>query len=383
MKCSTGVVIICTAICSAVVAGSARAQGTLSSQSLGYPPGQLSTRAQGTAGALGDIDARSPINPAALVLRPVPQIYAQYDPELRSVTGPTGTARTTTARFPNFGAVLPLYGRFVMGVGASTLLDRTWATQTEKTQMLGTDAVASTESLRSEGGITDLHLAAGYTPIGRLRVGLGLHGYTGSTRVTARDIFADTLRYRNISQTTQLSYSGAAISGGVILDIVPQLSVAVSARKGGSATMYAGDSVLSRGHIPDRYSGTVSFQGLPGTLIAVRGSRERWTEIASLSTLKSPAVDATDVSAGLESAGPRVGGLPLLLRAGVRRRTLPFPVPGVANDITETSFGGGLGVPIALDRVTLDLAVLRSSRSGVAGVDEHAYNLSFGLQVHP
>ncbi|MGI8547788.1 MAG: hypothetical protein ACR2M1_10695 [Gemmatimonadaceae bacterium] len=380
---TVGVAVTCTLVCTAVFAGSARAQGTLSSQSLGYPPGQLSTRAEGTAGALGDIDGRSPINPAALVLRPVPEVYAQYDPELRSVTGPGGTSSTTTARFPNVGVVLPVNRRFVMGASASTLLDRTWATQTDRTQMFGTESVSSTESLRSEGGITDLRLAAGYTPVGRLRVGLGLHGYTGSTRVTSRDVFADTLRYRNISQTTSLSYSGTAISGGLIFDIVPQLSVAVSARKGGSATMYAGDSVLSHGRIPDRYSGTVSFQGLPGTLIAVRGSRERWTEIASLSTLKTPGVDATDYSVGLESAGPRVGGLPLLIRAGARRRTLPFTIPGMTSDITETSFGGGLGVPIALDRVTLDLAVLRSSRTGVAGIQEHAYNLSFGLQVHP
>lgn len=376
-KCSTCLVTLFVLAMPVVAQG----QGTLSSQSLGYPPGQLSTRAEATAGALGDIDARSPINPAALVLRPVPEIYAQYDPEIRSVTGPGGSANTTTARFPNIGAVLPVNGHFVMGASASTLLDRTWATQTQGSQAFGVDTVPSTRSLRSEGGITDLRLAAGYAPLSKLRIGLGLHGYTGSTRVRSQDLFADTLRYRNISQTTALSYSGTAISGGLIVDIVPQLSVAVSARKGGSATMYAGDTVLSRAHIPDRYSGTVSFQGLPGTLIAVRGSRERWTQIGSLSTSNSAVVDATDVSVGVESAGPRVGGLPLLIRAGGRHRTLPFSAAG--NTITETSFGGGLGIPIALDRVTLDLAVLRSSRTGVPQISEHAYDLSFGLQVHP
>ncbi|MGI8509760.1 MAG: hypothetical protein ACR2MQ_10580 [Gemmatimonadaceae bacterium] len=362
-------------------AATAHAQGTLSSQSLGYPPGQLSTRAQGTAGALGDVDGRSPINPAALVLRPVPEIYGQYDPEIRSVTGPTGSANTTTARFPNVGAVLPVNNHFVVGASASTLLDRTWVTQTQASQVFGTDTVPSTESLRSEGGITDLRVAAGYAPLSRVRVGLGLHGFTGSTRVTSRDAFADTLRYRNISQTSELSYSGTAISAGLIVDIVPQLSVALSGRKGGNATMYAGDTVLSRARIPDQYSGTVTFQGLPGTLIAVRGSRELWTQIGSLSTFNAPAVDATDVSVGIESAGPRVGGLPLLIRAGGRHRTLPFSAGG--NTITETSFGGGLGIPIALDRVTLDVAVLRSSRTGVPQISEHAYNLSFGLQVHP
>lgn len=379
MKCSTCLVAL--SLLTFAAAATAHAQGTLSSQSLGYPPGQLSTRAQGTAGALGDIDGRSPINPAALVLRPVPEIYGQYDPEIRSVTGPHGSANTTTARFPNVGAVLPVNNHFVLGASASTLLDRTWVTQTQGSQVFGTDTVPSTESLRSEGGITDLRVAAAYAPLSGLRVGLGLHGFTGSTRVTSRDAFADTLRYRNISQTSELSYSGTAISAGLILDIVPQLSVALSGRKGGNATMYAGDTVLSRARIPDQYSGTISFQGLPGTLIAVRGSRELWTQIGSLSTFNAPTVDATDVSVGIESAGPRVGGLPLLIRAGGRHRTLPFSAAG--NTVTETSFGGGLGIPIALDRVTLDLAVLRSSRTGVPQISEHAYNLSFGLQVHP
>ena len=45
--------------------------------------------------------------------------------------------------------------------------------------------------------------------------------------------------------------------------------------------------------------------------------------------------------------------------------------------------GGGIGIPIAFDRVTLDMALLHEARSGVAGVNERGYNLSFGLQVHP
>jgi hypothetical protein len=87
------------------------------------------------------------------------------------------------------------------------------------------------------------------------------------------------------------------------------------------------------------------------------------------------------MSVGLESAGPRIGGFPLLVRLGIRRRDLPFPVSG--STVKETQFGGGLGIPVAFDRVTFDIAALRSNRTGVAGVDEHAYNLSFGLRVRP
>lgn len=364
-----------------LAAAPAAAQGTLGSQALGYPPGQLSTRAEGAAGALADIDARTPANPAALVLRPLTQLYAQYDPELRSVTGSSGSASTTTARFPNLGVIIPANRRLVFGAGASTLLDRTWATETRTVTTFGADTVPSTESLRSEGGITDLRVGAGYAVNSRIRVGVALHDFTGSTRVTSQDVFADTLRFRGITQTSNLSYAGTAISGGFIVDILPVLSVSASGQKGGPARMYAGDTVLTHARIPDRFAGTISYQGLPGTLIAVRAERQLWSRIGALSTRGATAVDATDYSAGLESAGPRVGGLPILLRAGARHRTLPFLAAG--NVVTENSFGAGLGLPVALDRVTLDLAVLRNSRSGVPGVSEHAYNFSFGLQVQP
>ena len=49
-----------------VATSRAAAQGTLSTQGLGYPPGQLSTPASSMGGAIGEIDPFSPINPASL-----------------------------------------------------------------------------------------------------------------------------------------------------------------------------------------------------------------------------------------------------------------------------------------------------------------------------
>lgn len=358
------------------------AQGTQSAQSFGYPVGELSTRALGTAGALGEVDARSAINPSSLLLQPQGAIFAQYDPELRTVTAGGKTAHTTTARFPNVGAVMPINRRLVLGASASTFLDRTWETTTTRTQAFGADtAVTFDERRRSEGGIEDLRLAVAYAVSPSVRFGIAGHGYTGSTRVTASELFADTLQYRNVSQVENLSYSGNAISAGLEVDLLPKLNIAVSGRKGGHATMFVNDTAAAHGNIPDRYSGSVTFEGIPGTILAARYARELWSQMASLSASNASPVDASDVSVGLESAGPRLGGFPLLVRAGIRRRDLPFPVNGTS--VRETSWGGGLGLPIAYDRVTFDLAVLRSTRSGVAGVDEHAYNISLGLRVRP
>lgn len=372
--------IVTALVVSLTVSALARAQG-VSGQGFGYPTGELSSRAQGTAGAIAEIDGTSPLNPAALAIGATGQVYGQYDPELRTLSGPAGSSHTTTARFPNFGAVLPVNGHWVIGVSAATLLDQTWSTQAQRLQTLGTDTVTSTETLKSEGGITDLRGALAYAVNSRLRFGVGGHLFGGSDRVSFLEEFADTLRFRNFTQRTTLNYRGTALSGGVEADILPSLSVAVSGRSGGTARMYSGDTLLTHGRIPDHYAGSLSFAGIPGTLLAFRMARALWSSMNSLSTSGAHAVDATDVSGGIESSGPKLGDRPILLRLGVRRRTLPFQVG--TTTVHETSFGGGVGLPFAQNRAVVDVSLLRSARSGVSGVSETAYDFSFGLRVHP
>jgi len=363
----------------------AHAQGSLSIQGFGYPPGELSTRALGTAGALGEMDGRSPINPASLAIATAAQVYAQYDAEFRNVTSAGKKSSTMTARLPNVGGILPVNSRLVIGISASTLLDRTWETSNARVQPLGpgpTDTVGFTETLKSEGAITDVRLAAAYAITPRIRFGLGFHMFPGSLRLTSNEIFPDTTRYQSITQQTGIGFSGTAFSAGIEADVLPSLGIALSGRKGQTAKMFANDSLLTSATIPDRYSGSIAFSGIPGTIVAARASHERWSQLSGLSYAGTRAVDVNDVSVGVESAGPRLGGgFPILLRLGIRHRTLPFQVG--TQSVEETSFGGGIGVPIAFDHVTLDIAALHTARTGVAGVNEGAYNLSFGLQVHP
>ena len=372
---------ICAAIVTTFTTAAAHAQGSVSLQGFGYPPGELSTRALGTAGALGDIDPRSPINPAALGIRPAAQIYAQYDPEFRRVTAGGITAGTTTSRMPNIGGVLPINDHFVIGFSAATLLDRTWQTSSARLGDFVTDTVPFNERLKSDGALTDVRFAVAYSPNSRIHVGIGVHTFPGSMQLTSNALFPDTTDYQSITQLSEVSFSGKAFSAGVAVDVLPGLSVAFSGRKGGTARMFVNDSLFTTSNIPDSYSGSVAFSGIPGTTVAIRGQHDDWSQMTRLSYAGATGVDANDVSAGVESSGPQLGGFPLLLRVGVRRRDLPFLVG--TQTVQETSFGGGIGVPIAYDRVTFDIAVLHTSRTGVAGVTERAYNLSFGLQVHP
>lgn len=365
--------------------GAAYAQGAMSVQGFGYPPGQLSTRAEGTAGATAEIDGQSPLNPAALAIGAQGELYMQYDPELRSISGGGTSSNTTTSRIPNVGLMLPFMGHWVVGLSASTFLDRTWQTQSSSLETIGPDTVTRSQILRSEGGITDVRLALAYAINSRIRIGIGGHGYSGSNRIALTQQFADTLDFRDFSETTTLNYTGTAISGGVEVDLLPSLSLALSGKTGGTLRMYTGDTLLSTGRVPNHYAGSLSFQGIPGTLLAVRVAHDQWSSLSSLSTdtsaARSRAIDANDVSAGIESNGPRLGDGPIAIRLGVRVRTLPFEV-GTAS-IHETSFGGGLGVPLGQNHAVIDLSLLHSSRHGVSGFSESAYDFSVGLRVRP
>jgi hypothetical protein len=381
----------CTAVTIAALGTSvgtsvANAQGALSNQGFGYPVGELSTRAQGTAGALSEIDSRSPLNPAALVIGNPGQVYAQYDPETRTVSGPDSSSKTTTARFPNFGFSMPVNRSLVVGLSVATFLDRTWVTTSQEVENIGDEPATATQTFRSDGGITDIRAAVGYQPWSRLRLGAGAHVFAGSNRISVLQEFPDTASFRTISQNTQINYRGTAISGGFEVDLLPTLNLAASARMGNAAKMFANDTVLTRAHIPDRYAASLSFGGIPQTLLAVRYAREEWSALNGLSTSGVTGRDATDIAAGLESAGPRIGARAILLRLGVRRRTLPFDVG--TSEVRETSFGGGLGIPVGIavmgpDRAAIDLSVLRSVRSEVSGIQERAFNFSFGLRVQP
>lgn len=376
----------------AMSASSAAAQGTLSAQGLGYPPGQLSTRALGTGGAIGEFDSHSPLNPAALAIGTFGiELYGQYDPELRSVSGPNGKSNTVTSRVPNFGLIVPLGRRMVLGFNASTFLDRTWATQSTRTQNILDSVVSSNETLKSQGGIADLQAGIGYAFTSFFRLGVAAHYFTGTNSIQLLQQFPDTVTYSNISQTSKLDFRGSAISAGAEVDLPLGVSLAGSGRFGNSIRMSSvdtlnsdgtePDTVLSRGKIPNNYAVSLGYSGIPGTFVAVRYGVDRWQSLQSLSLSGATAVQTSDFSVGLESTGPKTGSQAIVFRLGARFRTLPFQVSG--STVTEHSFGGGVGLPISGGRAMLDLGVLRSARTGVSGVTENAYNLSFGLRIHP
>lgn len=367
----------------------ARAQSSLSGQGFGYPPGALSTRALAQGGATAEADAASAVNPAALSLWGRAGITVNYGPEFRAVDAAGRTDRTTVARFPLVAAATSVGEHFTVGISAATLLDRTFTSQSASQQQLaGGETVTTRSTFSSNGAAEDVRAGVAWAPGRGVSVGLGLHAFTGENRTGLGVALIDSAipilenPYLTVVQSRTLSFSGAGLSGGVLLQPVRALTIAASGRRGGTIRLNVGDTLRSKANVPDRYGVGVRFDGIPGASLSARANWEGWSALDGLGSSAVRSTDAWEYAAGADVAGPRFASRVVQLRAGIRTRTLPFAANGV--DVKETSFGGGLGIPLAEGRAALDLALQRAARSASgSGAAERAWTLGVGVTVRP
>lgn len=364
----------------AAVSG-AGAQASLSTQGFGFPTGQLSTRALGTGGSLGEIDPLSPINPASLGLVGTRLISFQIEPEFRTVKSPGGNDATTTVRYPNVFGAIPMGRTWVFSLGASTLLDRTSTTSFTGPQFFPPgDSVIMTTKFAIDGAMSDVRAASAWSPASWLRVGFGLHGITGHNLVTVTQSFNDSVAFAISRQQRILGFSGTAASAGVQF-ILKDVTAAFSARQGGTLTMSSEDTSLSHARVPNRFGASLTYTGIANSFVSVRTSRDDWSALDGLGTPAVKGVDAWDTSVGADIAGPRLGNRPVFLRAGFRDRTLPFLADG--NKVTERSGSVGFGTVFANGRLLSDLALVRANRSAGLNASESAWTVSIGISVRP
>jgi hypothetical protein len=361
-----------------------QAQANLSTQGFGYPTGQLSTQAYASGGGLGEFDAQSALNPAALGTVTRATIHIQYDPEFRSVSTPYGTDNTTTIRFPMLTAALPITSRFVLGVSFSTLLDRTWETTQTGQTAVGDTLVTSTEKFKSAGGIEDLQLDGGWSPVDALHFGLGFHVYTGQNQITVGRVFPDTTVVKALpfSESNTYNYLGTGLSLGTVVRPSSLFAIAASIESGGILRVHRNDTLQSKASVPPRAGAGIRYDGISGVTISANADWEGWSRMDGLGSAGLVARDAWNFGGGVEVAGPRVADRGTVLRVGAQTRTLPFLADGVL--VRENDIAGGIGVPLAGPRSSLDLTLQRALRSApIGGISEAAWLVSLGMTIRP
>jgi hypothetical protein len=376
---------VVVALALGMLPSTARAQGTLSTQGLGFPPGQLSTAARSMGGSIGEADPLSALNPAAVGLLTTAIVMMQAEPEYRQVRVGSRMQRSSVSRFPLFLGGLPLGRRWAIGISASTLLDRTWETTTRDSQFVPngpiTDTIAATLRERSEGSISDLRLALAFAPTPWLRIGIGGHAYSGRDVLETRRTFDDTLRFATDLEQTTIGFGGNAISGGVQTLWERRGAIGVSYRRGGSLRAYSGNVTVGSGSAPDHFGASVVYLGIAGTALSVRAARDSWSRLRGVAQTLN-VHEGWDLGAGADVSGPRWGtSSPIGLRLGGRWRTLPFSAG--TTPVKERTWSTGLGLPMARGRAEVNIGLLRASRTADAGVSETSWTLSTGFSVRP
>jgi hypothetical protein len=364
-----------------LVASRAAAQGTLSAQGFGYPPGQLSAYARSVGGASAETDPLSPINPAALMSLRRGGLYLQSEQETRSVDAAGSSGSTRAFRFPLFSATVPVGTRAMVGVSFSTMLDRTWGTETRGTQVFDTDSVSYTESFRSDGALNDVRFAGAWAIRDNIIVGAGLHVYPGENRMTVAREFDDSLTFAPLRDSANVNFSGVGFSGGVMWRPVRTVTIGASGRLGGTLKLRERDSLKTSADAPSRFGVGVRYD-VTGIGIAFRADRTMWSNMEGLGSSRSTPQDTWEFGLGADAVGPRILGAQLALRAGARLRELPFLAD--SQSVRETAFTLGTGAPLARGRATLDLFVEHASRSaGSLDASERAWTFGLGLTVRP
>ncbi len=338
---------------------------------LGTPGKWESVRARSAGGALAPFDAFSALIDASLADVRRMSAGVTSGTSWRTIDAVTGNdASLRGTRFPALVLAGPLVGRLTIGGGFSTYLDRSFGVVTPDTIDLRGVPQPITDEVTSDGGVTDVRLAAAVRINRRLAVGGGLHLLTGSSRVTATRRFADTT-YQTSTSREDVAYEGEGASISALLDLHPDLRLAGWFRSDAKLRADVRGRTAAQNDLPQSYGAGVLW--LAGGQAIVAGS-VAWHNWATGPGAGPNAHDTFNWSLGAE-----LGSASSPVRLGVRGGELAF---GVGTEPTELGISAGLGRQFSGGRGRLDLGVERLERKGT-GLKERVWTLLLGLTVRP
>ena len=358
------------------------AQGTLSTQGLGYPVGGTSVRASGTAGSFGEFDLLSPLNPASIASMTRTVITAQTEPEYRTVKSGGTSDASSVQRVPLIMLGVPLRSKVGLALSATTFLDRSFSTTTLGEIVVDSTTVNTVDLTDVRASIADIRFAAGWNRSSRFSVGFGLHLFTGDDQATRLRTFSDSTRFASAIDSAKMVYFGTALSAGGELRVRKGLAAQLSYRLGLGMKTRLADSTISSAKVPNRIGVGLRYDGIPGSIFAIGVDHQDWTRMQPLGSSLVTARDATNWHVGGETEGPQIRGMPMLVRAGYARNALPFGIEG--KWVNESRYSTGIGMPVARDQASIDVSVQWANRSlAGGGAKETAWLIGLGVQIRP
>jgi hypothetical protein len=351
---------------------------------LGLPLRPLSVRATATGGGFGLFDAESALNPASIGL--VGRLSASFQSvqNWRRSVNPAGSASARDNRYPGIFVSGPLGGTpFSLALSASGYADRNFSLASQDSVILRGVPVGVTDTLGSQGGISDLRLAIAWRQSRNVQWGLGLHLLTGSNRITSHRVFSDTA-YAGVSESNTVSYLGVGASAGVMARIGKVVTLAGMLRAEDHMHVQRDTTRFGSTKLPLTLSGGVRLQ--LGERVLVGGSAlfRNWS-VADADLVEQGgvgSVNTTEFNAGIEIITNSKRPLQRPIRLGAFHARLPFPLRR-DEDVDETGISIGSGLRFGADRAGFDFAVARVWRKGAPGFTEQATLVTVGVSLRP
>lgn len=356
---------------------SAGAQSLLGMSGLGFPLEPIDARARGM-GSLGvGLFGPSllPGDPAVAQALLIPMVTATLQPSWVTRSGPAEEQQFSTHRFPLLGVAYP----FGSANGIATLtfsgyMDQRWEVMREGSVELAGVTVPITDAFRSEGGISVLRFGWSHRLREGLAVGATVGSFLGDVRRSFRRTFdaealGDTATSVEFRTQGEWRYTGPTASLGVSWDATELIRVAGSVIWSGDLHAEAKGEGGSRSRdfdLPTEYR--VGASGNLGSGLAVNLGLQYadWSGADDDFEEASTAGAVWSLGGGFEWEGPPLLGRNFPLRAGYRRRQLPFRFEGAAP--SESAFAVGLGLNLLeaedLPLARIDISVEVGDREG-------------------
>lgn len=374
---------------SVALAGVAEAQSSqFGSRGLGLPARPWSAHSLGMGGALSLFDTESSLSPASIAGLASLQSVGSATSNWRDSQNDTGSGFGRDTRIGIIQAAGPVHVtetglvRFNASISVSSYLDRNFGLASSDSITLRDERFLVRDTLLSQGGLSDVRIAASWNSGGRVIVGLAGHLITGAARVyTSRTIDSDL--YSLVREVREVSYLGYGVSSGLTFRVSDRIAVGGMARIDAPARVERDTTDLGTVEFPVTVAFGARATVHPRLLLAGHVLHRGWStadaDLKDLGGLGSR--NSLELAGGLEWArsGSDVTRWPL--RLGFHRSTLPFPLEAGGQG-REVGLSLGTGVRLGSGgRGGFDFAAQQVWRSEGTQWREQAFMLTVGISI--
>jgi len=368
-----------------VLPGEAAAQSSMFGvRGLGLPGRPLSARVRGTGGSFALFDAESDANPAAIAGLPALTVGLVSTPGWRRWETPAGDIKLQETRFPLMFAGGPIPGsRLSVGVSLASYADRDYKIATRDTVVFRGAPVAVRDTVSSLGGLNQLRLAVGYRQSERTQLGAAVYWITGSHRMVAKRVFADSV-YLPLRQSAEMAYGGFGVSAGITHRPSRTLEFAGTVRMDSKASVDRDSTPVYDVDLPWTFSASMMWHASRRLTVSALGAFRTWgsadADVKAAGGIGTR--DTWEASLGTELATNPRRPTRLPLRLGLRYAELPFLLH-TGERPREMGISFGTGTRFAQERAGIDLAIEWARRKEAPGYSERVFQLVLGLTISP